>query len=354
MSGRRLRSAVLAASLLACAPAAIHAQSQKAAPTVAVVRERFVTSADSLDDVDSPAVWRAPDGRAWVLATAKQADVLLAYDGESGEPIRRLGRAGSAAGELRRPNGIAVTGDIALVVERDNGRVQAFRLPGFEPLGTFGGNQLVLPYGIAIGGELASGLDVFVTDDAPLDSARTRPDSTAILTARIRHYRVTLSGGVVAARLVHAFGDSTGPGRLEKVETIAYDPDHGRLLVVDETARAIRVFTKHGGFTGMTVGAGIFAADPEGIALYRCGGGGYWIATEQLDDRSVFHVLDRETFEHLGAFRGEVVANTDGVTLVQDSMGAATFYAVHDDRGIGAFAWSAIAAALDLRRCAEK
>jgi 3-phytase len=289
-----------------------------------------------------------------VLATAKQADVLLAYDGETGETIRRLGRSGSAAGELRRPNGIAVTGDVALVVERDNGRVQAFRLPDFEPLGTFGGNQLVLPYGIAIGGELASGLDVFVTDDAPLDSARTRADSTAILTARIRHYRVTFGGGAVEARLVRAFGDSAGPGRLEKVETIAYDPDHGRLLVVDETARAIRVFTNHGGFTGTTAGAGVFAADPEGIALYRCGGSGYWIATEQLDDRSVFHVLDRESFAHRGAFRGETVANTDGVALVQDSMGAATFYAVHDDRGIGAFAWSDVTAALGLGRCVDK
>ncbi len=52
------------------------------------------------------------------------------------------------------------------------------------------------------------------------------------------------------------------------------------------------------------------------MALLQCAdGSGYWIATDQFRDRSLFHVFDRRTLKHLGAFSGRVTANTDGVWL---------------------------------------
>src|SRR5690606_24833069 len=95
-----------------------------------------------------PATWRAPDGKTWLIATGKASDQLLVYDGDSGELIRRVAGSGNAAGQLERPNGIFVVDNLVLVVERDNQRVQAFSLPDFKPLGSFGEAELQKPYGL--------------------------------------------------------------------------------------------------------------------------------------------------------------------------------------------------------------
>ena len=74
--------------------------------------------------------------------------------------------------------------------------------------------------------------------------------------------------------------------------------------------------------------------------------------TDQFKDRSLFHVFDRQTLTHLGAFAGNTVANTDGVWLEQRGSArfpAGVFYAVHDDQAIGAFDWNDIARGLSLR-----
>jgi 3-phytase len=85
--------------------------------------------------------------------------------------------------------------------------------------------------------------------------------------------------------------------------------------------------------------------------LYRCGTEGYWILTDQGGTRSIFHVLDRRTFERLGSFAGEVTANTDGIWLTQGTvpgLGQGALVALHDDGGLGAFAWEDVAGALGL------
>ena len=58
---------------------------------------------------------------------------------------------------LERPNGIAVVDDLAFVVERDNHRIQAFTLPDFTSVGTFGASVLRLPYGLVVERAGASG-----------------------------------------------------------------------------------------------------------------------------------------------------------------------------------------------------
>jgi 3-phytase len=86
--------------------------------------------------------------------------------------------------------------------------------------------------------------------------------------------------------------------------------------------------------------------------LYRCGDQGYWILTDQGETRTVFHLLDRRTFEFLGSFAGEVTANTDGIWLTQETvagLGRGALFALHDDGGVAAFAWDDIASAFGLR-----
>ena len=87
----------------------------------------------------------------------------------------------------------------------------------------------------------------------------------------------------------------------------------------------------------------------------RCAdGSGWWIGTDQYKDRSVFHLFDRNTLQHVGSFAGKLTANTDGVWL--DEQGDArfpqgVFYAVHDDQALAAFDWRDVASALQLNPC---
>ncbi|WP_441820895.1 phytase [Lysobacter sp. TAB13] len=343
------------------------------------VDEAFVTAATPQDNIDSPAVWRAPNGRLWLLATAKQGNGLVIYDGDQGASVARYGREGGELGEFRRPNGIAVFGDLAFVVERDNHRVQVLslslpsaplnapgiadtRTPRLRALASFGQEQLQQPYGLWVRGISADELEVIVTDaymagkDAKGDEI---PPPLEQLGRRMQRYRIDLRGGEPVARHLGAFGDTSAAGAIRVPESIWGDPAHDRLLIAEEdlsTGTAIRDYTLDGRYRGQTIGLGLFKAQAEGIALWQCDdGSGYWIATDQYKDRSVFHVFDRASLRHLGAFAGGAVGNTDGVWLQQSGsvrFPDGVFYAVHDDQAVGAFDWRDIARALNLRsRC---
>ncbi|MEH6420697.1 hypothetical protein [Pseudomonas sp. CGJS7] len=345
----------------------------------AQVDEAFVTAATPQDNIDSPAVWRAPNGRLWVLATAKQGGGLAIYDGERGDAVARYGREGGGLGEFRRPNGIAVVGDLAFVVERDNRRVQVLslsladaplnapgiadtRTPRLRPLTSFGAEQLQQPYGIWVRALGANELEAIVTDAymAGEDADGNEiPPPLEQLGRRMQRYRIALGGARPVARHLGAFGDTSAEGAIRVPESIWGDPAHDRLLIAEEdlaTGTAIREYGLDGRYRGRTLGLGLFKAQAEGIALWQCeDGSGYWIATDQYKDRSAFHVFDRVSLRHLGTFAGRTVGNTDGVWLQQAGSPRfpdGVFYAVHDDQAVGAFDWRDIAHALNLRsRC---
>ena len=111
-------------------------------------------------------------------------------------------------------------------------------------------------------------------------------------------------------------------------------------------------YTLAGDFSGQIISSQYFPNQAEGIALFACTDGtGYWIATDQADYVSTFHLFDRRTLDPLGTFRGKTVRNTDGIALSQKPFGAFTagaFFAVHDDGNVAAFQWRDIASSLDL------
>ena len=123
-------------------------QSLSVVPEVTVIKEVFTTLRNENDNVDSPAIWHGKDGQHWLLATAKEGNVVIVYDAATGELINRFGKLGKGLGDFSRPNGIAVIDDIAVIVERDNHRVQVFSLPDFSPIGFFGDSVLRFPYEI--------------------------------------------------------------------------------------------------------------------------------------------------------------------------------------------------------------
>lgn len=320
---------------------------------IPIIRETFITALDTLANLDSPAVWHGPNGEHWVMITAKQADVLLVHDAATGEELRRVGGSGTAEGHLERPNGIAVLGsDLLLVVERDNRRVQGFRLPEFTPLGTFGESRLRLPYGIGWYEEAPGTYMVYVTDNYEMPDESVPPDS--LLGERVKQFRVTLEGGRLRGEHVRSFGDTSGDGVLRKVESIVADAPNDRLLIAEEDERDShwKVYDLGGRFE-RAFGRGIFTQEAEGIALYHCGeSAGYWVATDQGPEVNTFHVFDRRTFEHLGAFRGAQVNTTDGVALTSRAFGpfpAGALFASHYDAAVAAISWATVADSLGLR-----
>jgi 3-phytase len=332
-------------------------------PPTARLEEVWQTERDTLDNIDSPAVWHGPDGQHWLLSTAKSTDVLVVNDAATGKELRRVGGSGTALGKMERPNGIAVIDDLALVVERDNHRVQVFRMPSFTPLGTFGASVLKKPYGIAVypaaeaGGAEAGGYVAYVTDNYELTEDVVPPDS--MLGERVRQFRVTIAPDTLSAELVGTFGDTAGPGVLKVVESIAADVPNNRLLIAEEleTGSHIKVYSLDGRFTGQIIDSGLFPHQAEGIILYACGDtAGYWITTDQDLEVNTFHVFDRQTLEHVGSFRGARTLNTDGIALTQRGFAdfpSGAFYAVHNDGNVAAFSWEAIADSLDLRKDCE-
>jgi len=362
-------AAVLASTLLLAACASGPAGSEREpdegdeilAPTTgyATVAEAFLTANTPAENTDSPASWTDDAGRTLLVATAKDTHRLNVYDGDTGEHIRDVGGEGPGPGEFNRPNGIAVLDDLLFVVERDNRRVQVLRLPGFEPLGPFGQDELRQPYGLWVN-RLANGVvEVLVSDNYMSPADEDLPPPLAELDERIKRYHLdaaALANGNVQAQLAGMFGDTTAAGAIRITESLLGDPAHDRLLISEEDQSGgtlLREYGLDGRFRGRNVGADVFQAQAEGIALWQCDdGSGYWIATDQFADRSLFHVFDRISLAHLGVFAGNTVANTDGVWLQQAPTArfpAGVFYAVNDDQGIGAFDWRDIARALDIK-----
>lgn len=324
-----------------------------AAPSIAFVPEAFVTPFDTAGNVDSPAVWHGPNGQHWLIATEKSQNVLLVNDAATGAPIRRVGGSGTARGQMMRPNGVAVMNDVVMVVERDNHRVQAFRLPAFTPLGTFGDTLLTKPYGIGWYEPTPGQLTVYVTDNYEGPNEATPPDRE--LGARVKQFRVTFDGGRMRAEHVRSFGDTAGAGVLRVVESIIPDAANNRLLIAEETETDsyIKVYDLEGKFTGTLLGRGDFPQQAEGIALYACAdGGGYWITTDQGDTTNTYTAFDRKSLARVAKFSGAKMRRTDGVALTQVAFGpfpSGAFYGSHLDGAIGALSWADVAKATGLR-----
>jgi hypothetical protein len=148
---------------------------------------------------------------------------------------------------------------------------------------------------------------------------------------------------------------------MESQEALAVDPADGRVFVADDDSGRIRVFTPSGDL--LTELRGMFGSDAEGLALYRCGAGGYLVASDQSNDE--FEVFDRLSLQHLGSFlvrdaSGDRVNDTDGIDVFQapthrfpGGLFAACDGCSGSDDDADLVGWERIAAALDLAVCPD-
>ena len=328
-------------------------KSKSILPEVAVIKESFTTPRDESDNVDSPALWHGGEGQNWLLATAKEGNAIIVYDAANGEKIGRFGSIGTGLGELSRPNGIAVIDDYAVVIERDNHRVQVFILPEFKPLGVFGESVLRSPYGITID-RFEGKYHLYVTDNYETPEEETPPADS--LDRRVHHFAFTVEDNRVAAEHIKAFGDTSGEGVLYKVESILADRIYNRLLIADEHEdhRDIKIYDTDGRFTGQIIPHNYFFYEPEGIVVWECeaDSSGYYLIVDQGKINNTFQVFDRKTLEYIGGFSGEITRNTDGTAITQKAFGDfryGAFYPVHNDGSLTAISWQDIAGTLGLR-----
>lgn len=240
---------------------------------------------------------------------------------------------------MGEPIGLAAHDSVLFVVERSNHRVQAFRLPGFEPIGVFGAEELIAPEWITL---LRQGrfIDAYVSDRAD-QVEDTAPAS------RIRIFRVTLSANQIAAGLMRTFGADAGLGG---IHSLAIDSAQGRLLVADRIAGVV-AFTLGGDIAGLNIPRDVFAGAAVGLALRTCGReSGYWFAS---DTANSFHVFDRETLAPVTRFWGRTLAPTAALSF-DNEVDAATsnLIGVHSRSGVGAIAWPVMADSIPaLRGC---
>lgn len=316
----------------------------KAETNQTVVKEVFFTTDQSRENIDSPAVWHAPDGRNLLFASSKAGHSVNVFDAENGAMVRRLGGLGSELGQFNRPNGVWVVDDYMLVVERDNRRVQVVYLPTMVGIATFGEEELGKPYGLYVRPLGEGEYEVYVADNYETPDEEIPADKD--LNHRINRYLLEAAGSTAEGEWEAAFGATSGEGRLYVVESVYGDPAHDRLLVAeeledDERGRQVKVYDFSGQFTGKTFGQGVFKYQVEGIALYQTSDtAGYWIVTDQGKLENWFHVFDRESLKHLGSFSGERTLNTDGIWLSQKPLKRfphGVFYACDNDRAVSAF-----------------
>lgn len=335
-----------ACSTLAPAPAQPTAAADTAPPAAtdapASIAEAWIAQPRPADEIDSLATWPAPDGGHWLIATAKSSNTLAVYDADTGDFLRSVGGPGDGPGRFRRPNGIAVFGDVLFVAERDGRRVQMLRLPDFAPLGSFGGERLRVPYGLWVNEVRPDVVDVYVTDSYMADFRIGLLPPMDELSGRVKRFRVDLSEQTPQAAWLDQFGDTGEAGALRMVESIAGDPAHDRLLIADEDRRVGSTLREYGlsnqRYRGRSLPA--FKSDAEGVALWACtADSGYWIAVDQVRP-SEFRVYDRRTLALAGTFSGHVVADTDGIVLQQDASArfpAGALFAQHDNVAVAAF-----------------
>jgi 3-phytase len=345
--GAKAFRAVLVATFLlsACAeadrrdvPPAVDSTALRVPPRVSEV---FLSQTDSLPELHGLAVWQPAEGEPRIVVSATTENAIQLRNWSDGSFIEEYRRRGRGAGALGAPVGVATHDSLVFVVEKTNHRVQVFRLPSFEALGSFGNEELIAPEWIAL---LRQGrnVDAYVSDRADLS-----PD-TAVAT-RIRIFRLNLDGGRLSAGLMRTFGEEGG---LAYIRAIVIDSAQDRILVADRSAGVI-AFTLGGDAAGLRIAADVFAGAPGGLALHACGrDNGHVFVT---DTARSFHVFDRETLAAVTRFWGRTLAPTADILFAgMPDPTSSRLLAVHARSGIGAIAWPVISDSIpSLRACPD-
>jgi len=290
------------------------------------------------ENVDDPCFWVDPNDPAGglIFVTTKDSGLVEVFSTATGGLVTTIPG-------FERPNNCAVEGDLLLTTDRgplDVG-VKIHSIPDFTLVGAFA-DDMIDPHGIDIFHDPMGQALVYVTDGND---------------ASVHVY------DLVTGNLLDVFDSTFNPG----IEPVVVDDLYDRIFVAREepNGRGIGLFTPAGTLVKQ-FGASTFSNDTEGLALYRCGDGGYLVAADQGTTATEFEVFDRITLDHIGTFRvrdesGDFTNSTDGIDILQMPVPGFENGVLAACDGCGStlpdemdlVAWERIADALDLDVCRD-
>ncbi|MCC6847328.1 MAG: phytase [Deltaproteobacteria bacterium] len=287
------------------------------------------------ENVDDPCFWIDPADAAesLVFVTAKGSGLVEVYTIATGALVATIPG-------FDRPNNCAVEGDLLITTDVDAGDVKLHHLPDLALVGTFGAD-MTDPEGVDVLTTPAGAQQVYVTDSSD---------------ASVHVY------DLATGALVRTFPTGFGAG----IEPIMADDRWQRIYVgrgEKEETRGIGWFTPEGALV-REFAADIFSKDAEGMAVYACGDGGYFVVSDQKSTATDFEVFDRITLDHIGTFTlkdggGEPTDSTDGLDIFQTPLSGFPDGGLVACDGCGStlpdemdvVAWGRIAATLGLNAC---
>lgn len=240
------------------------------------------TVCDKKLNLDSITHWKND-----ILVTSKSTHTVLCYDKDTGKLKYNIGEKGYNYDKLNRPNGITILGDYLFVIERDNKRCQIFDMITRKSIAFFGFKKLEKPYGIS-GLIHENQYIIFITDNE-LDI--------------ILKFNLRINNNEIKKIESSIFLELSG----SSLESILIDDNNKRLLVADEKIKKIKIFD----YDGILINEinDIFEGEPEGITMTEKN----YIFTDQMDDKTYFHIYDKQNIEYQYSYYNSLVSNTDGI-----------------------------------------
>ena len=273
----------------------------------------FYTKSYPNSNLDSIAFWKRKS-KALLFVSAKSEGSVHIYNAKNGKYMgKKIG--------FKRPNGLLVLNNILYVVDRDSKSVILFSIPDLKEIKSFGVGILQKPYGIT-GWSHNNKHIIYVTDNFnPGEPSKNRIHKWNIYLPNVKY--LGTHGSVL----------------FKTVESIACDKKNNRLLVADED-RSVKKITVLNLKTGVKISSPFdnfkFENDPEGIALLKMNGCGYWITTDQSKTSNKFYVFNRDNLKYKTTLKLKGVSNTDGIAVGKIGNNY-TLYVVDNDKRIGAF-----------------
>jgi myo-inositol-hexaphosphate 3-phosphohydrolase len=284
----------------------------------------------------APCFWANPadPGASLLFATAKDSGLVEVFNATTGALV------GAVPG-FGRPNNCTVEGDLLLTTDETAHDVVVHHVPDLTLMRTFG-QDMIVPQGIDVLTRSDGQRLVYVIDSG---------------NASVHVY--DLATGAPVRSFATGFG-------LE-MEPILADDRYQRIFIARQDAttgpRGIGIFSSQGTYLG-EFGSAAFSRDPEGMALYACGDGGYIVAADQMTTATQFEVFDRVTLQHVGTFEiedgsGDFTDSTDGVAILQTPLPGFPngVFAACDGCGstlpeeVDVIGWDRIASVLGLNVC---
>jgi DNA-binding beta-propeller fold protein YncE len=242
-----------------------------------------------------------PDGKLLVTFISDDGSYgILQKNNKEVKDSDRFLSVGTATGQFNWPQGIAVNGSIAYIVDSNNGRIQRFDLGAQEFLEPFGGlgkksGLFLRPEGIFIFED-----EIFIADTrnhriqvfsiegvvkrvfgelGDADNQFRLPTSCAVspggeaFVVDSKHALIKVFD--VEGRFLRRFGGLSSsrrePGLLSLPKGIALDPESDVVYIADTGNSRIQVFDKNGKFLRFVEAPGMVFKTPQGLAISDSG-----------------------------------------------------------------------------------